>query len=656
MVEESSPHYKQLFLEAEERLLQEEERLLQAKRLCLQTEDRARRATAKIQSTNFAELIRHSHDFISRHLSAATPSRSTTGAIPLPTGKYCPTRLEHWADCSSQQSEIYRSVYKYLQSAPETAPRMFSSISALEHTGRQFAHTPISSERELMFLERTAVEIHVLDIIGQLCKLPAARAEFGLRDGLEVGYHVNFLGKDDLMDDSVESRPSRDSLCIHRLDADTTSVLTSAGYRVPHMLSVEALRLGLRPMDLWQDMVRSNRIPTDPEAKAQFQASRLVCSAIVKEYHMMIQEGLEYSYLTTGITRVLLHVPYESPTTLYYFLCDPNNELDPELEESFQQPKTSIARVLCLWLTACRSTPRDQEWRNSVLPRLHVWETGFDDTGSQAQKAELEQTPCDSNNTTKRHTSLAAMIHHEASDNQGFSQYRDGKFCTLKCLRGLQTGGLLDHSCPKVKLHRRGKDDTKHSTTSTDLLRSIKRQLDENIDRCILYGSRGSYGAPFKLTCATYGYAVLGKGTTSHLWKQVSREAEVYQILRKAQARAVPVFLGVLNLSRIYFLHEAGEIRHMLVMGWGGESTAEMEMTPELLGHIHKARREIKALGIVHDDLRDENVLWNEELRRALIIDFHRSTLIPRPLVKRSRPDRKLLRPESRDTKRPRIV
>ncbi|KAJ5865220.1 uncharacterized protein N7529_007136, partial [Penicillium soppii] len=50
----------------------------------------------------------------------------------------------------------------------------------------------------------------------------------------------------------------------------------------------------------------------------------------------------------------------------------------------------------------------------------------------------------------------------------------------------------------------------------------------------------GSYGAPFKLTCTKHGYTVIGKGTTSGLWKEVSREAQVYRILRKAQDSAVP--------------------------------------------------------------------------------------------------------------------
>lgn len=70
-------------------------------------------------------------------------------------------------------------------------------------------------------------------------------------------------------------------------------------------------------------------------------------------------------------------------------------------------------------------------------------------------------------------------------------------------------------------------------------------------------GDSGSYGAPFKITCTQYSYTVIGKGTTTKLWP-VSREAEVYRILRKAQGSAVPVFLGTVDLDVIYFLHGAG--------------------------------------------------------------------------------------------------
>ncbi|OJD09971.1 hypothetical protein AJ78_08824 [Emergomyces pasteurianus Ep9510] len=59
-------------------------------------------------------------------------------------------------------------------------------------------------------------------------------------------------------------------------------------------------------------------------------------------------------------------------------------------------------------------------------------------------------------------------------------------------------------------------------------------------------------------------YSDLWIGTTAGLWKVVSREAEIYRVLQKAQCSAVPVFLGTIDLKLFLFLHGAGDIRHML--------------------------------------------------------------------------------------------
>lgn len=45
----------------------------------------------------------------------------------------------------------------------------------------------------------------------------------------------------------------------------------------------------------------------------------------------------------------------------------------------------------------------------------------------------------------------------------------------------------------------------------------------------------------------------------------------------------MPIFLGTIDLVKIYFLHRAGEIRYILVIGWGGESIISIELTPTLL-------------------------------------------------------------------------
>ncbi|KAL4756341.1 uncharacterized protein BDW70DRAFT_154280 [Aspergillus foveolatus] len=747
MPDNSSPDYKSLFLQAEERRKQEEQRRKQEEQRRKQEEERRKRAEdegrqererreqaeERTRQTTFMELMRYSHDLLSRPLRVETPSRSTTGKIPLPKGKYCPTRLEYWNDCPTQLSQLYTSVCRYFALESGDTPRLFPPLLELEGLRRRL-NTPLSCEQELERYERFAVEDHVRDIITELCKLPAARDEFGLGDGIQFSSHTNSLNETEVSE-VVASQPSSihnprpDHFCIHRVDSNITTLLASVEYKPPHKLPVATLRMGLRPMDLWEAMVKSNKIPTNQEAKLKYNAERLACSAIVQEYHVMIQEGLEYSYVTNGIARVLLRVPQDDPSTLYYFFCDPNSEVNPEADYNSQLSRTSVARTLCLCLLAFRSPTRSQEWRESARQGLEIWTTSFDHTYSQIPEAERQQAIPHSDSTTlefsspgsgsayvpssppdsptaggrrvgtrsqascappgsqrrsqspdssgsdtnhatgrKRNFSQvtsssspsaqAAARQREASNNQGRQSRRpDAQFCTQRCLLGLQTGAILDECCPNVALHRQSNNDRQHPTTSEALVDSLKAQLDENIDRCTPLGSCGAYGAPFKLTCATYGYTVIGKGTTSGLWKEVSREAQVYQLLRRAQGSAVPVFLGTIDLAKMYFLHGAGEIRHMLVMGWGGESTAKMELAPWLRQEIHRSEKEIRALGIIHEDLRPDNILWNKELGRVLIIDFHRSALKSQRISQpQQTAKRQLCRVQPRDAKRLRVL
>jgi hypothetical protein len=243
---------------------------------------------------------------------------------------------------------------------------------------RRRLNTPLSCEQELERYERFAVEDHVRDIITELCKLPAARDEFGLGDGIQFSSHTNLLNKTEVSE-VVASQPSTipnprpDQFCIHRVNSNISTVLTSVEYKPPHKLPVATLRMGLHPMNLWKAMVKSNKIPTRQEAKLEYNAEWLACSAIVQEYHVMIQEGLEYAYVTNGIARVLLHVLQDNPSTLYYFFCDPNSEVNPEANYNSQLSRTSVARTLCLCLLAFRSPTRS---RNGVNLHDKAWKFG----------------------------------------------------------------------------------------------------------------------------------------------------------------------------------------------------------------------------------------------------------------------------------------
>ncbi len=133
MANNSPTDYKKLFLQAKERQRQAEERVKQeTERRKEETErrkqaeereknakDKERQERERNQQTTFVELLRFCHSLLSRSLGVQSPSRSTTGNIPLPTGKYCPMRLALWTDCSAQQQNIFSSVCNYLQPTEE---------------------------------------------------------------------------------------------------------------------------------------------------------------------------------------------------------------------------------------------------------------------------------------------------------------------------------------------------------------------------------------------------------------------------------------------------------------------------------------------------------------------------------------------------------
>ncbi|OAX77549.1 hypothetical protein ACJ72_08151 [Emergomyces africanus] len=687
--EKRERHEEELRRQAEERERHEEE-------LRRQAEKRETQKKVRSQSTTLEELIKSCHDSFSRPLQVGTPFRSTKRSIPPPTGN-CPVQLQ----------EIYDSVSTYLQPAGKDASRLFTSLLELEGLGRRYSNQKLQSEKDLEHYERTAVEDHVHDIIAELCKIPDARERFRLGDGIMFENHENLLQTSEesdvqLLDESSTKNPKPDSFCIHRINDSTNTLITTVKYKPPHKLSIENLRAGLRSMKLWEEIVQSDTIPKSDELnkdeKLRYNAEQLTCSVLIQEYHVMIQAGLKYFYITNGFAIVLLRVPYSDPSTLYYYLCEPNMDVISENPEVFYQSRTAIARILCLCLMSFLSDIRDQKWRNAARSQLHIWKTSFDFTRSQIPDDELQQTPPGSEYasseympsehlpssplqpghrvSTRSQTTCVPMNtsslsdHIDSSDSdsnqaahgrkRGFSQVMSSppsqrssarpagprpssgqsrhtaRYCTQRCLLGLQQGGELDHQCPNVSLHQRGQNDDRHCIDARKLVQILNEQLDRDLDHnCTPFETCGSYGAPFKITCSAYDYTLVEKGTTAGLWKVVSHEAEIYRVLQKAQCSAVPVFLGTIDLKLFLFLHGAGDIRHILLMDWAGESIDNVKNKKVLSHEISRSKREIRMLRVVNNDLRPANMLWNDELRRILIIDFHRSDIDWLPKKKR---------------------
>ena len=102
----------------------------------------------------------------------------------------------------------------------------------------------------------------------------------------------------------------------------------------------------------------------------------------------------------------------------------------------------------------------------------------------------------------------------------------------------------------------RGKE--RHSISVVQLRELLLSQLQKTINTNIEpLGIQGSRGAIFKLTLASHGYTIIGKGTTPQYVPDLRDEKAVYHHLRELQGTVIPVCLDAIDSPRRYFYHNA---------------------------------------------------------------------------------------------------
>ncbi|PYH38825.1 uncharacterized protein BO87DRAFT_298575, partial [Aspergillus neoniger CBS 115656] len=637
------------------------------------------------RKTTFTELIRECHEFLSKPIKVESPSGCTKGTIPPPTGKVCPDRFEHWDEFEGKLEEIYRSVCKFLEPTSDDEKRYFSSIDAIRDTGQQVVKKALTSEKDLEIHEKITVENHVERIITELSNIPEARETYRL--DFDNVHFMNHLGRLqscfrvlNLVSGFNEQLKLKPDSVFFTYDRKRYSAPVLAGeYKPPHKLPVETLRAGLRTHDFYEEIVASQTIPTEAGKVAEYRATRLTGSALVQGYHAMILIGLEYGYVTTGLGIVLLRVPSDNPRILQWHLCEPNEEVAQGDDQWFTRPLTAIARILCITLMGFGSQLQTPSWSAKTKESLNTWTTSFDVTyysqindpttpedlsdksyhppgpgkdpestrriqtrsrrgcreSTDINQREDKQDPdpdsvrrkkrrfSDSISSTSPERELRSKRVKRGGDGTKSSSHLDTRFCTHKCLLGLRRRGNLDRNCPNFELHQENGSNN-HRINTHGLVKLIKTAI---LDCAEPMGECGLSGAPFKITCPRYGYTIVGKGTTCYLWPQLKREADIYRMLQPVQGSAIPVFIGKLDMHDMIFLWGVGKIRHMLLMGWGGEEIEKVEVDKRIMRKSRsKSNKDIKSLGVNHQDLEWRNVLWSAELNRAVIIDFHLCT------------------------------
>ena len=121
------------------------------------------------------------------------------------------------------------------------------------------------------------------------------------------------------------------------------------------------------------EVIKHDIIPTDLKERLEYNLDKIVAAVLMQMFYYMIQCGLEYSYITTGETFVFLRVKEEDPTTLYYHVTVPKEEVDMHEDPQSRVLHTAVGQVLSFCLLAMKPQQRSKEWQARAYRLLEKW-------------------------------------------------------------------------------------------------------------------------------------------------------------------------------------------------------------------------------------------------------------------------------------------
>ena len=642
-----------------------------------QREDEARQQLAPLA---FTDLLAVCHREIADVQVEPDPEKCTKGTVGKPDNKLIPNSLREWTEFANLQRSILAQVKDIYDKCPQP-PQTFPNPNNI-HFLKTSKGRPLASELDLRRQQDDCVENMVRIILQDLIQERTLPQDFKLGTSIEFDNHANQLseGKD-------ESRPSKgaqftDKVCFSKKEDNQNRLVLVIEYKPPHKLGLKKLKAGLKDFKP-KDLIHRVRIPRDEEAKEEESSEDMVATVIAQVYTYMIDSGIQYAYLTTGEAFVFLNLPDKDRETLHYSLVVPKDaftNLDSDIS------RTAIGQVLSFCILACRGHLFSQDERRRHRQRAQVWvkdsNTILDNmtpspdrphTPTSKFKDRKRDTPglsgspvsyrlrsrqsCHSQTTqgaqrdnggdsgppSPSHVSASPQIPSTAKDTSSSSRQvaghtqdestnpsrrRQAEYCSHQCLLGLVQQGVLDPHCPNYDLHQRTSKDQgaeRHTIDAEEFRNLLYTQLLKTMNTNIEpLGVQGARGAIFKLTLASHGYTMIGKGTPPWYVPDLEKERAVYSHLGEIQGNVVPVCLGAIHLQRRYFYHPDVPIFYWLLLSFAGKCLQWPEYEARQ-SDVNALRGELSRRGISHGDLSPDNVLWDEVAQKLMVVDFERA-------------------------------
>lgn len=631
-----------------------------------EAEKRREEAEQRLEHNTLFGLLKGCHK-LSQAIQVETDATLTTQEDPAHAiNRIYPKHIVHWDDFPDLQENVW-DVFR--GESTFASQNLFASDHQLELILEGI--TKIHSEWSLRFFEQDTVDRFTQAILNELIRYKPLRHHFRIKGDGVFEDHAN-IG-------TARSEPYRrnDQFCVHVVANEQRVPIFAVEYKAPYKVPLPILIAGLHEMDLDRDVLNAD------DDSPEYYTRHLVAALVTQIFSYMVDIGVQKGLICTGEADVYLYIT-EDPSVIKYFLCVPNKDVLGSNE--FHLHRTAIAQRLAFTLNALQDDRPSPKWHDAahildtwkveyidVLRNLpesirkeppfseytpSPWKpfkrspyklrsgcratqgtprTGIDDdeggdddglsppaTPSPIRGGALGRVPANSRAQCARVVSSRGN-HQQQSDGIEMSYGRGAwrPYCTMACIQGLSQGGVLDPACPNARDH----GFQRHQLHAQDFIRLLSAQLSK--DREYGFGQlhiRGRTGFLLKATLSPYGYTIIIKATTSERVPGLKHEIEIYSRLRDLQGSHIPVCIGGFAPQVPYYYH--GKVMaHMMILSWAGvraDKVIAKDKDKEscFLKQRQELLTQIKSYGVTHRDPEWRNVLWNDEIKGLLMIDF----------------------------------
>ncbi|KAI1499333.1 hypothetical protein F5X99DRAFT_430823 [Biscogniauxia marginata] len=387
---------------AEDKIAELERKLLEAKNHAMEERRQREEAEQQTRCTTLVEYIQYCHDLLFTRFAVETnKSLTSKGSVTNPQNKLCPTHLVPWVDFLDQQ----KTTFGILHSTFPAQIEAFESRNLLLGLGERISKKKIANEKDLEYFHHIGIEYPVKSIVERLAAEDAVRDAFSIGNGIVFETHLSALR--DVNEEVVDRHAAQlppvtpgqprphpnadldlntlrpDQICVYKEDGNPGRRILAyvIEYKAPHKLTLPHLRLGLRQMDIYREVINRPTKPTaaDSEALFRYYADWLVAAVVTQTFHYMIQGGLEYGFMTTGEAIVFLKIDWADPTTIYYHLAEPKEEVLAHGDNRYYC--TAVSQILAFSLIALGSPGQQrshgQKERAAAEKRLRRWTVDY---------------------------------------------------------------------------------------------------------------------------------------------------------------------------------------------------------------------------------------------------------------------------------------